>query len=136
MSIMSEQAKPLISTQTTSSLESVRTVLQDLGTGSIAIPDYQRDFDQWDVSMESLFIESVLNNLTVPAFFLAPTESDPAKLEIVDGQQRLITLSDFYNHSLRLVSADDAAYLGSSVRYEGKTFSELAGAYKQAFLTA
>jgi hypothetical protein len=41
----------------------------DLNDGTLRIPDYQRDADQWDKSTKSLLIESVINNLTIPAFF-------------------------------------------------------------------
>ena len=35
----------------------------------VYIPGYQRDSEQWDDRKQSLFIESLLNNLTIPAFF-------------------------------------------------------------------
>ena len=38
-------------------------------TNELFIPDYQRDSEQWDYRKQSLFIESLLNNLTIPAFF-------------------------------------------------------------------
>ena len=38
-------------------------------TNELFIPDYQRDSEQWDDRKQSLFIESLLNNLTIPAFF-------------------------------------------------------------------
>lgn len=127
--------KPLVTTQTTSSSESIRTVLQDLGLGRIFIPDYQRDSDQWDIEKKSLFIESVLNNLTVPAFFLCPTIIEGEdKLEVIDGQQRLTTLKEFYSNKLRLVASDEAAYFGdSSIHYAGKTFDELPDSFKKTF---
>ena len=47
-------------------------------------------------NQKSLFIESVLNRLTVPAFYLAADINDPDRFEVVDGQQRLTTLKDFF----------------------------------------
>jgi uncharacterized protein with ParB-like and HNH nuclease domain len=55
------------------------------------VPPYQRDSDEWGDNKKSLFIESILNRLTVPAFYLAPSEDDPDRFEVVDGQQRLTT---------------------------------------------
>jgi hypothetical protein len=90
-------------------------------SGVYAIPDYQRDSDQWDMAKKSLFAESVLNNLTIPAFLLAPTKD--GKYEVIDGQQRLTTLKEFHTNSLRLVASDEADYLGDrSAYYAGKTY--------------
>jgi hypothetical protein len=127
--------KPLVATQTTSSSESIRTVLQDLESGHIFIPDYQRDSDQWDDEKKSLFIESVLNNLTVPAFFLCPTNiGGENKLEVIDGQQRLTTLNEFFSKKLRLVAYDKAEYIGeSSIHYAGATFDKLPVSFKNTF---
>lgn len=122
--------KPLVSTPTTSSSESIRTVLQDHNSGRIFIPDYQRDSDQWDEAKKSLFIESVLNNLTIPAFFLCPTEE--GKLEVVDGQQRLTTLKEFQSNKLRLVDYDEAPYL-SSLHYAGLKFEKIPESFKNTF---
>ena len=48
--------------------EAVENVLARFEKKEIIIPQYQRDADQWDDSKKSLFIESILNRLTVPAF--------------------------------------------------------------------
>ena len=123
-----EQIQPLVSYPTGSSSESVLTVLQMYNTGVYTIPDYQRDSDQWDAVKKSLFAESILNNLTVPGFFLAPIEN--GKYEVVDGQQRLITLREYYANKLRLVGSDEADYLGyRSAYYAGKTFEEVKKEY-------
>ncbi len=107
--------------------------MYDSGTYSIA--DFQRDSDQWDEVKKSLFIESVLNNLTIPSLFLAATSE--GKYEIIDGQQRLTTLKEFHSNLLKLVEFDEADYLGQrSVHYAGKTFQELKSsspAYARAF---
>ncbi len=118
----------MVSYPTGSSSESVLTVLQMYNTGVYTIPDYQRDSDQWDAVKKSLFAESILNNLTVPGFFLAPIEN--GKYEVVDGQQRLITLREYYANKLRLVGSDEADYLGDrSAYYAGKTFEEVKKEY-------
>lgn len=124
---------PLIKTQTTSSSENIRSVLQDLDNKQIFIPEYQRDSDQWDREKKSLFIESILNNLTIPAFFLSPA-AEEGKKEVVDGQQRLTTLKEFASDRLTLVESDEAPFLGElSVHYAGKKFSQLSSAFRQAF---
>ena len=72
---MAEEKKieglPLVKDSTRAQSENVETVINRLRNERLIIPDYQRDAEQWDERKESLFIESILNNLTVPAFFRA-----------------------------------------------------------------
>ena len=109
--------------------------MNDLRDGGVVIPDYQRDTDQWDDTTKSLFIESVINNLTIPAFFFEPTQQEGVELnEVVDGQQRLTTLHSFFLNKFRLVPRDSAPYLSpNSVHYANKTYDELPKAYQAAF---
>lgn len=82
-------------------------------------------------------IESVINNLSIPAFFFEVVLDETSSVEknyVVDGQQRLTTLNEFSTNKLRLVDSQDAAYISpDSVHYAGKTFDELPQAYQQAF---
>jgi len=102
---------------------------------SLVIPDYQRDADQWDVVKKSLLIESVINNLTIPAFFFEVALTDEGeKNYVIDGQQRLTTLRAFYKNSFKLVDAEDAPYISpNSVHYAGMTFDKLPPLYKGTF---
>ena len=59
--------QPVISHQTTAQNEVVENVLSRFHQKELFIPPYQRDADQWDDVKKSLFIESILNRLTVPA---------------------------------------------------------------------
>ncbi len=43
--------------------------MNDLRDEIVTIPDYQRDSDQWAEPTKSLLVESVINNLSIPAFF-------------------------------------------------------------------
>ena len=58
------------------------------------VPDYQREHT-WDEKRKSKFIESVLIGLPIPFLFLAEVEDEEGRLEIVDGSQRIRTLTDF-----------------------------------------
>lgn len=125
--------QPIITTQTTAQNEAVETVLGRLHENEIFIPSYQRDSDEWDDVKKSLFIESILNRLTVPAFYLASSEAEPDKSEVVDGQQRLTTLSAFYRDDFRLLDDDQCPYFGTSVHYAGCKYSEIDDTWKKAF---
>jgi hypothetical protein len=127
--------RPLVAESSTSESTNVKVVLDDLTGGTLRIPDYQRDADQWDDTTKSLFIESVINNLTIPAFFFEVIVVGGIETnEVVDGQQRLTTLQEFAKNKFRLVEHDDAPYLSPmSVLYAGKTFDEIPAPYQQAF---
>jgi hypothetical protein len=132
---MNEALGPLIPESSTSETTTVEVVMNALRDNTIRIPDYQRDSDQWDEATKSLLIESVINNLSIPAFFFEVNITQEGEVnEVIDGQQRLTTLFDFYHDKLRLVKSQDAAYLSPrSVHYAGKTHSELPAIYKAAF---
>lgn len=63
------------------------------------IPEYQREFI-WSPTKQARFVESLLLDLPIPLLFLSDTAE--GKLEIVDGVQRINTLSTFINGNLEL----------------------------------
>ncbi|NES04834.1 MAG: DUF262 domain-containing protein [Okeania sp. SIO2F4] len=70
------------------------------------IPDYQREM-VWDDERQSKFIESVFLGLPIPPIFVADindeeNEEDEASLEIIDGTQRIRTLTRFIKNELIL----------------------------------
>jgi hypothetical protein len=62
-------------------------------------PFYQRR-PRWDKVRQSKLIESFIMNIPVPPLFVY--ESDLAKYEVMDGQQRITALLDFYTNKLTL----------------------------------
>ena len=62
-------------------------------------PEYQRRL-VWDDEKKSRFIESLLMNIPVPPIFLY--EIDLNRYEVMDGQQRLNTIIEFYENNLAL----------------------------------
>ncbi len=128
--------KPLIRESSTSESTNVKVVLDEMEAGSIVIPDYQRDSDQWDATTKSLLVESVINNLSIPAFFfeVGLDANGVETNQVIDGQQRLTTLGQFYKNKFKLVPASDAPYISpNSVHYAGRSFDELHAVYKSAF---
>jgi uncharacterized protein with ParB-like and HNH nuclease domain len=80
----------------------------DEDTNELYIPDYQREMI-WPEPLQSKFIESILLGLPIPYIFVADLppkqeddEDDLARLEIVDGTQRIRTLDRFLNNELKL----------------------------------
>jgi len=66
-------------------------------------PEYQRR-QVWDRTRRSKFIESLLMNLPVPQVFLF--EPEYSRYEVMDGQQRLGTIVDFYSNKFKLTGLD------------------------------
>lgn len=130
------EIKPLIRESSTSESTNVKVVLDEMEAGTILIPDYQRDSDQWDATTKSLLVESVINNLSIPAFFFeVGLDADGVERnQVIDGQQRLTTLLQYYKGKFKLVPPGDAPYISpNSVHYAGRFFDELPAVYKAAF---
>jgi hypothetical protein len=64
-------------------------------------PEYQRR-RRWDRKKQSRLIESLLMNVPVPPIFLY--ETDLSRYEVMDGQQRLVSIIEFYEGKLELGS--------------------------------
>lgn len=73
---------------------------QEEDQNEIYIPSYQRQY-VWDQKRASKFIESILLGLPIPYLFVAETEE--GRLEVIDGSQRIRTLSLFKNNQLKLI---------------------------------
>ena len=66
-------------------------------------PDYQRRL-RWDKKKKSKLIESLLLNIPIPSIFFFETKA--AKYEVVDGQQRLNAISEFFKDELVLTGLE------------------------------
>lgn len=89
------------------------------------VPDYQREFI-WDKKHESRFIESLLLGLPVPFIFAAEIK-ETGRLEIVDGSQRIRTMSAFMSDELVLCG------LKKLSEFNDCKYSELPGAIQRGF---
>lgn len=81
-------------------------------------PDFQREGNLWDKKKQSQLIESILLGLPLPSFYLS-IDAKTKKWQIVDGLQRLNTLSAFWNEKLTLKG------LEVLFNYEGKKKEDL-----------
>ena len=90
------------------------------------IPDYQREHT-WDEKRKSKFIESVLLGLPIPFLFLAEVDNEEGQLEIVDGSQRIRTLTEFVTGKLVLSELEKLPLLN------GATFDQLPLARQRKF---
>ena len=124
---------PIVKDATRAQSENVETIITRLNNNRIIIPDYQRDAEQWGVRKESLFIESLLNNLTTPALFFSE-DQETGSIEVVDGQQRLSTILKYARDDFALMKSGVINYFApESVHYSGKKFSNLSEKLQNIF---
>ncbi|WP_228307674.1 DUF262 domain-containing protein [Priestia sp. J2] len=74
-------------------------IVENFDKGEYFVPDYQREY-VWGEDYKVRLIESLLLGLPIPLIFLSDTPT--GELEIVDGVQRISTLSAFLNNKLKL----------------------------------
>lgn len=109
-------------------------------------PEYQRG-STWRLRQQQLLIDSVLRGYPLPRFYFERRTSRDALgneqtgLEVIDGQQRLIALSQFRQDMWPLFTTDDERVpLPPSIRqapvdWSGKIFSALPEALQQLYLS-
>ena len=96
-------------------LPQIKDVVEESRTVNLR-PEYQRR-SRWTSKQKSLLIESFLLNIPVPPIFLF--EVDFARYEVMDGQQRLLTIREFFSNRFKLSSLSVLAPLN------GRTYAEL-----------
>ncbi|MDJ0659281.1 MAG: DUF262 domain-containing protein [Crocosphaera sp.] len=85
---------------------------RDEDENELFIPDYQRAMT-WDEETQSKFIESLMLGLPIPYIFVADISEgeDLARLEIIDGTQRIRTVTRFINNELTLQNLEKLSTL-------------------------
>lgn len=86
-------------------------------------PGYQRR-ERWTHQSQSALIESFLLNIPIPPVYLA--EEDFGTYTVIDGKQRLTTISKFMRNKFKLVE------LASFIELEGSYFRDLPRDLKNA----
>ena len=89
------------------------------------IPDWQRE-EVWNPQKKRLLIDSILKGWKLPKFYFLKLADDPAEFEVVDGQQRLTAIFEFFDDQLTL-SGKSAADFG------GSTYSSLPQTRQDSF---
>lgn len=79
----------------------VITIYNRLQKGRYYIPEFQRDY-VWKTAQASRLIESIIMGLPIPAIFLAKDDNKENEYYIIDGQQRLTSIKNYYNGEFAL----------------------------------
>lgn len=112
---------PLEDVMVRTETRSARDVVDRIGKGRyIMDPEFQRAF-VWDVEKQSKLIESCVMRIPLPVFYVA--EATDGRIIVVDGLQRLTTVSRFLNNEFRLKGLSPKQ--GTPHYLEGKFFKEL-----------
>ncbi len=106
---------------------SLSLLSEQLDNGDMIIPFYQRNY-VWKIEQASKLIESFIIGLPVPQIFLYV--NDDAILEVIDGQQRLMSIKYFMDGYFGEPKTDRRQVfrlkgLSEASSLNGKTFSEL-----------
>jgi hypothetical protein len=89
------------------------------------IPDWQRE-EVWGPAKKQALIDTILQGWKLPKFYLSKTSEEPEEFEVVDGQQRLTAIFDFFDNALPLSTA-------SAKHFKGPFYKDLPGATSDAF---
>lgn len=89
------------------------------------IPEWQRQ-EVWSRSKKQNLIDSILRGWTLPKFYFLKVADQPEAFEVVDGQQRLAAIFEFFDNDLPL--ADSTA-----TRVGAKYYRDLPDAVTDAF---
>ncbi|MEH2284885.1 MAG: DUF262 domain-containing protein [Nostoc sp.] len=108
----------------------VRDLMTDCQSSKIGIPPYQRTL-VWDDAKQCRFIESIFMDIPIPPlFFLEKFSNETGEniFEIIDGVQRVTTLGNFMNGTLKLSGLESLPDLNQA------TFSSLPPSTSSLFL--
>lgn len=103
----------------------IEYLVDKLAKGDFFIPTYQRQFI-WKDQQKSSFIESILLGLPIPFMFFA--NCDDGRIEIIDGAQRMQTLSSFFKNELKLRGLEKLTVLN------GYKFCDLLDSQQRKFI--
>lgn len=84
---------------------SVLDIVRLLDSGELSIqPKYQRRRTAWPVNAKTALMDTILNNFPLPPIYLRDYVDDSGKRrkEIIDGQQRISTITEFYKNKFQL----------------------------------
>lgn len=86
----------------------LETLVKKISKGIIKLdPDYQRRH-RWNLETSSKLVESLILNIPIPTIYLSQdvdvdTDTEESRYSVIDGQQRLTAISQFFNNKFQLI---------------------------------
>jgi hypothetical protein len=77
-------------------------------------PTYQRSA-VWKPNQKQLLIDSILRKIDIPKLYLRETNSNGFTYEIIDGQQRMRTMWEFFSNKFRLSEEAEEVLIGDKL---------------------
>ena len=90
------------------------------------IPEWQRQ-EVWSQSKKQNLIDSILRGWKLPKFYFLKLSDEPEEYEVVDGQQRLVAIFEFFDNELEL--PEEAAK-----EFGGEYYKDLRDKYADGFV--
>lgn len=123
---------PLDSVFVRSELRTVSEVIKRIDNDRYVLdPDFQRDF-VWTVAKQSKLIESCIMRIPLPVFYVS--EALDGRIIVVDGLQRLTTLSRFVKNQFKLSGLSSGSEKPAQHPLEGRFFDELSVSMQERVL--
>ena len=97
--------KKMTKIQLSQRMYNILDIIRLLGCGELAIqPKYQRRRTGWPLTAKTALIDTIMNNFPLPPIYLRDFVNNDGKRrkEIIDGQQRISTIVEFYNDQFAL----------------------------------
>lgn len=101
---------------------SIRDINRLLNSKEMVLqPKYQRRRTGWPINAKTALIDTILNNYPIPPIYLRDyvTNKGKRRKEIIDGQQRISTITEFINDDFKL------SKVVSEEEFAGQYFSEM-----------
>jgi len=76
------------------------------------IPDWQRGDDVWPRAKKQRLVDSILRGWKLPKFYFVRLPGEGEEWEVVDGQQRLVAILEFFDNELALSGESQARFGG------------------------
>lgn len=96
-------------------------LIPDYMRSTINVPDVQREPKIWTVDQKQNLIDSLYNDFDIPKIYFRKKPNEPNTWWLIDGQQRLTTISEFLNNEFVL---GEASTIPDEI--QGKKFRQLA----------
>lgn len=89
------------------------------------IPDWQRE-EVWNTAKKQELIDSILRGWKLPKFYFLRSDKEAEEFEVVDGQQRLVAIFEFFANQLALEPE-------TAKEFGGKYYEDLPHSVSDAF---